>query len=714
MVKEEVNRGEKILVTAALPYANGSIHLGHLVEYIQADVYVRFLKLSGKDAVFVCADDTHGTPIEIAASKQNIKPEELIAKYHAEHQEDFSAFNIKFDIFHSTNSPENKAYSDFFFNKLTEDDYIYKKLIELTYCEHCKRFLPDRYVKGKCPKCNEEEQYGDQCEKCNATYQPTELVEPHCVICGAVPTRKESLHYFFKLSAFSKQLEEWIISNENIQDDAKNFVLNWIKSGLEDWDISRDGPYFGFKIPGEVNKYYYVWLDAPIGYVAATEKLTQTKFGKTAIETYWQNDTSKIVHFIGKDIIYFHLLFWPAILKAAEFKLPSSYVVHGHLTIDGEKMSKSRGNFLTANDYLSTEGHDPEFLRFYYASNLNKTITDINLDFNDFKEKINNDLVGNIANFIHRTLVFTNNNFNSKLGDLEKEEKEFLKKLEPKYEEIKNNYDANNLRETVKGILELGSIGNRYFQDNAPWKLIKTDKKQCHKVVTVAANIVKNIALLSAPIMPKYSEKTLRVLKIDLRKTTLSALTEPLEKKEILKSAIIFAPIEKTIAIKDSFPVLLKVGKIMEIDDHPEADKLYLVKVNLGTGSDPGKPEVRQLVAGLKPYYAKEDLLGKKIIVVSNLKPAKLRGELSEGMLLAADDGNKVKVISPENSELGEVVYPEDSNPEELLNSKRINIEDFLKLGLKIKDEKVVYGVKPLKTNSEVISVDAEDDAVVR
>ncbi|MBI2145339.1 methionine--tRNA ligase [Candidatus Woesearchaeota archaeon] len=369
--KAELASGEKILVTAALPYANGPIHLGHLVEYVQADVFVRFLRLSGKDVVFLCADDTHGTPIEIAASKQNITPEQLIAKYYEEHQADFAAFGIRFDVYHSTNSPENKHYSDLFFRKLTDKRLIYERLIKLTYCDSCKRFLPDRYVRGKCPKCGADDQYGDQCEKCNATYQPVDLVEPKCAICGSLPVRKQSVHYFFKLSDFSAKLTEWLDAN-HIQDDVRHFVEGWIRSGLQDWDISRDGPYFGFRIPGETNKYYYVWLDAPIGYIAATEKYVKDAGGSNAVDAYWQNPNARIIHFIGKDITQFHLLFWPAILMGAGFRLPSDIIVHGHLTINGEKMSKSRGNFLVARDYLAAPAHDPEFLRFYYASHLVK------------------------------------------------------------------------------------------------------------------------------------------------------------------------------------------------------------------------------------------------------------------------------------------------------------------------------------------------------
>ncbi len=699
---------EKMLVTAGLPYANGPIHMGHLVEYIQADIFVRFLKLSGKDVIYVCGDDTHGTPIEIAASRQGIPPEQLIAGYYGEHTQDFASFNIEFDVYHSTNSPENRFYSDLFFKKLTERGFIYQRLVELTYCGKDNRYLPDRYVTGKCPKCGADDQYGDQCEKCNAAYQPVELVEPHCAVCGAVPVRRQSLHYFFKLSAFSQQLKDWLDGNSNIQPDVRNFVMGWVNAGLEDWDISRDGPYFGFKIPGEANKYYYVWLDAPIGYIAATEKYAREKLGKTA-GVYWQNPEAKIIHFIGKDIIRFHFLFWPAILMGAGFTLPSGFAVHGHLTINGEKMSKSRGNFLTAKDYLAVHGHEPEFLRFYYASRLTKAIGDMNMDFSDFKENVNNCLVSNIANFIHRTLVFINNNFDSKLESLDAAGKDFLQQLQPKYASIIKHYSECNFKDAVKEILELSSIGNRYFQDSQPWQLVKSDKRTCHKVVSVAANMARDIAILSFPVMPKYSEKILRVIGYDgMAGVGFSELENPLKAKKISASRIVFAPVEETISVVDTFPAVLKVGKIEEITEHPDADKLYVLKVDLGN-------KVIQLVAGLRPYYRKAELLGKKIVVVSNLKHAKLRGFESQGMLLAADDGKRVVVVSPQDSQPGDLVFPEGSDAGKIAASrKQLAIDEFYRLGMKVKDERVVYSAKPLRTMAETISVDAADDAVVR
>ena len=422
---------KKILITSALPYANGPIHLGHMVEYIQTDIFARFLRLIGEHVIYCCADDSHGTPIEIAAMKKGILPEQLIDEMHKEHLQDFTDFQIKFDSYHSTNSKENKRFSDLIFNELKKKDLIYQKEVELTYCNKCGRFLPDRYVKGKCPKCGADDQYGDVCEKCKAAYSTTDLIEPFCAICGTAPVKKKSVHYFFQLSKCSKQIKDWLDKNKNLQQEVKNYVLNWIKEGLKDWDITRDGPYFGFKIPGEEDKYYYVWLDAPIGYIASTEYYcTHLAKGKERVEEYWKD--GRIIHFIGKDIIYFHFLFWPAMLMNSGFALPEDIVVHGYLVANKEKMSKSRGTFFTARDYLNVL--PPDYLRFYYAANLSKTMSDIDLDFNDIKSRANNELVADLGNFVYRVLSFVNKNFDSTLSGFdEKETKPIIDELKRKF-----------------------------------------------------------------------------------------------------------------------------------------------------------------------------------------------------------------------------------------------------------------------------------------
>ncbi|MCK4582208.1 methionine--tRNA ligase, partial [Candidatus Bathyarchaeota archaeon] len=341
-------KSERILVTSALIYANGPVHIGHILEYIQTDIWVRFMKLAGHNVVYCGADDTHGTPIEINAAKQGVTPEEFIEHWWKEHKRDYDDYHVGFDSYYTTNSPENQMYTELIFNRLRQNGHIYTKEIELTYCEHCERYLPDRYVKGTCPKCGAQDQYGDVCEKCNAAYDTTDLINPYCSICGSPPIRRNSLHYFFRLSNFSGWLEEWLNGNEKLQPEIRNQILSWVHEGLQDWCISRDGPYFGFRIPEEDDKYFYVWLDAPIGYIASTANYCRDK--PCTADNYWQSPDSTIIHFIGKDIIYFHLLFWPAILHGAGFRVPDNVVVHGFLTVNGEKMSKSRGTFLTAEE----------------------------------------------------------------------------------------------------------------------------------------------------------------------------------------------------------------------------------------------------------------------------------------------------------------------------------------------------------------------------
>jgi len=677
--------GKKIFVTSALPYANGPIHIGHLVEYIQTDIFVRFLKLKKEDVLYICADDAHGAPIEINAMKEGIAPEELVKKYFEEHTADFKEFLIDFDNFYTTNSPENKQYSDLFFAKLKEKGLIYQKEIQLNYCEHDKRFLPDRYVKGICPRCKSPDQYGDVCEKCNATYQPTDLIDPRCVICGNTPIRKTSRHYFFKLSIFSKKLKDWLVNSDGIQPEVKNFVLNWINAGLQDWCISRDGPYFGFKIPGETDKYYYVWLDAPIGYFASLANYASRH--NIDVNEYLTGKNSDLIHFIGKDIIYFHLLFWPAMLMAADFNLPSKIIVHGFLTVNKEKMSKSRGTFLTARDYLNAL--NPEFLRFYYAGNLTNKLEDIDLDWADFQEKINSELVSNIANFTYRVLSFCHENFDGKIikGIVKKEKENIIGG-------ILKNYGEVNYREALKGILQLSTLGNKYFQDNEPWKLIKENKNHAHVIVSECIDIIKDLCILLYPIMPKFSKEIQEQLKVDC--ASLDDLYAPICSDKIQKPKILLTKLESVIFAKGKslFEELnLKVGKVLDVSDHPNGEKLYILKIDIG--------ETRQLVAGLKPYYIKDELLNKNLIIVTNLKHAVLRGVESQGMLLAADDGKNVRVLEAPDAKSGEEVFAEDLSA---TGKKQITFEEFTKIPISAENESAFYENKKLKTkNSRII-----------
>ncbi|MGM5482584.1 MAG: methionine--tRNA ligase [Nanobdellota archaeon] len=687
---------KRTLITCALLYANGSLHLGHLVGYIQTDIYTRFLKLLGEDAAYVCADDTHGAPIQINAEKQGITPEKLVSDMYKQHVRDFKDFKVEFDEYYTTHSEENNHYSDKLFKIAKDKGYIYKKDVEQLYCESCKRFLPDRYVKGKCPKCGADEQYGDVCEKCGTSYNPTELINPFCSTCGKTPITKTSNHYFFKLTAFSEKLREWLENNKNLQKEVVNSVRYWIDSGLEDWDITRDAPYFGFNIPGEDDLYYYVWWDAPIGYISSSQHYLQKNGKKDAIEHYWANNDCRIIHFIGKDIIYFHFLFWPAVLMAAELNLPEDIVVNGFLTINGEKMSKSRGTFINAREYLDN-GNDPEHLRYYFARMLSKKLSDVDFNEEEFKAKINNELLANIGNFCYRVISFSNKHFDGKIA---KEGKK-LEKINESIENIKSAYMEFNFKAAMNEILNLSAIGNRYFQENEPWKNVKENRESVEKVLNTCLNIVRAITVALKPVMPHFSSRIEAQLNEEnLDFNSLEWKTDfTLENPEMLLEKLEDDVIKK----HEEMPFNLKVAKILDVKPHPDADKLLLVQVDLGD-------EKRQIVAGLKPFYKPEELTGKKIVIVSNLEKAKLRGEKSEGMLLAADDGENVKVVEPEKSEPGERVYIEAHENSE----SKISFKEFIKYSIQVKDSQILLKEKPLKTDKELLSIEMDNGSKVR
>lgn len=690
---------EKILITAALIYANGPVHVGHLVEYIQTDVYTRFLKLKGHNAIYCCADDTHGTPIEVSALKAGMEPEEFIKIWFDQHKKDFSDFLIHFDSYYTTHSKENEHLTNLIFKRLKDRGHIYKKNVKQLYCGKCKRFLPDRFVKGVCPKCGAEHQYGDVCESCGATYKPTDLKNSYCAICRGRPKLRDSDHYFFRLSAFSDNLKTWLEKNENLQKDIKNYVLSWIEKGLEDWCVSRDSPYFGFKIPGETEKYFYVWLDAPIGYIASTENYCKPR--RCSAKDYWEKPSSKIIHFIGKDIAYFHLIFWPAVLMGAGFQTPDNVVVHGFLTVNKEKMSKSRGTFITGREYL--EKLNPEFLRYHYASNLAHTTSDIDLSFEDFKNKINSELIGNIANFCYRTLSFIEKNSKGKIKKIGSNKSDLLtlEKVNELTRKIDNAYQKFAFRDVIKFSLEISDIGNRYFQENEPWKIAKTDKKRVDEVLAFSANIVKKLAIVLKPVLPNLSEKLEKQLK--LGKLDWKDLYKDLKNHKIGKPEILFTRIGN-IDFSEPFASLdLKVARIERVEDHPEAEKLYILRVDIGT-------EKRTLVAGLKGHYSKKDLEGKNIVVVCNLKPAKLRGVESQGMLLAAEEGKKVGLLFSKDKP-GVDVSAEgvSKRPADIIDMK-----DFEKLQMESKKGKAYYNGKVLRTNKYEILVDKKVEGKVR
>lgn len=503
----------KLLVTSALPYANGSIHLGHLVEYIQTDIWVRFQKMSGNETYYICADDTHGTPIMLKAEEENISPDDLVSKVHDEHANDFKEFNVNFDHFYSTNSPENKKLSESIYNTLKENNKISSKEIDQFYDESKAMFLPDRFIKGSCPKCEAEDQYGDSCEKCGATYSPTELKNPYSVLSGTEPIRKKTLHYFFKLSECEEFLKEWI-KNETLQPEAENKLKEWFDMGLQDWDISRDAPYFGFEIPDAPGKYFYVWLDAPIGYMASFKKFAQ--MNNLSFDEFWSKDsTAELIHFIGKDILYFHALFWPATLNYANYRTPSKIFTHGFLTVNGEKMSKSRGTFITARSYLD-HIKDPNFLRYYYATKLNSSMEDLDLNLDDFVAKNNSDLIGKFINIPSRTSGFVSKFFNFELMPLasikSKDALALLEKIKESKKTIETYYEAREFSKLVKVIMQLVENVNEYISKTEPWKLSKDEvqlksNSSLHEICSVCLKSFRMISIFLSPIIPSLSEK---------------------------------------------------------------------------------------------------------------------------------------------------------------------------------------------------------------
>ncbi|MGC8604161.1 MAG: methionine--tRNA ligase [Desulfomonilaceae bacterium] len=646
----------KILVTSALPYANGDIHIGHLVEYIQTDIFVRFLRLIGEDVVYVCASDAHGAPIEINAAKQRMTPQELVAVFHQRHRDDFSRFEISFDEFYSTDSPENQKHSEVIYLKAKDKQHIVSREVEQFYCERCGRFLPDRYIRGTCPKCSTQDQYGDVCESCGATYRPTELNDARCAICGAKPELRTSEHLFFKLMDFGDFLLDWTSSPGRLQDEVRDFVRTWIDQGLRDWDISRDGPYFGFKIPGEENKFFYVWLDAPIGYIAATEHYCSNKTGMS-VEDYWIDPKTdvEIHHFIGKDITYFHTLFWPAMLKAADYRTPTSIHVHGFLTVDSRKMSKSRGTFITARQFA--DQINPWLLRYFYASKLGPSIDDIDLNLEEFSNRINAELVNNITNLISRSAKFINKRLDSRLGAVPEQcegiKKQTLFHVEQCYHEYKSLKYAN----VIRNILAVSDMANHYVQQNEPWSAIKRDPEKARDDLTFAINCSKILSILLKPILPSYSAKVERLLglgdlkwsdaKFDLAKCSINVFDKLVDRiepgainhliqasKEDLSPKVVDATapeFKEAISVEDFAKIDLRVGRILSAVEIEGSDKLVKLRVDVGR-------EIRTVFAGIKTSYSPEDLVGKTVSVVCNLLPRKMRFGISEGMIIAASD----------------------------------------------------------------------------
>ena len=661
----------RIVVTSALPYANGDIHLGHLVEYIQTDFWVRFQKLRGHECVYVCADDTHGTPIMIRARKEGITPEELIARSHATHLKDFTDFQIAFDNYYSTNSPENKELSESIYKAALEAGVITKKTTAQLYCEHCKMFLPDRFVKGTCPKCGAENQYGDSCDKCGSTYGAEELGAPKCTTCGGTPVVKDSEHLYFELEPNHDYLEKWI--PDHTTSDVSNKLLEWFKEPLRGWCISRDAPYFGFKIPGYDDKFFYVWVDAPIGYIASLKNWCD-RSGKDWKE-YWG---SELYHFIGKDIIRFHCLFWPGMLHTAGIPGPDKVFVHGFLTVNGEKMSKSKGTFVNARTYLDNLPADA--LRYYYAAKLGGTVDDIDLNLADFVQRVNSDLVGKITNIASRGGQMLQKKLEGRLGTLDEEGRALVKKCHDAAETVAKFYEDRKFNQAVTEICKLADAANEYFDKHEPWKTVKTDLETTRTTLTAALNAFRLIAIYLKPILPIYADKAMALFgetewtweslgktlegtalgpyeylasRIDMKQVDAmiaAATVKPAESGEVAHESRASknkerpsAPLKPEIQFCDFEKLDLRIGRVETCEIVPKSSKLLKFVLDCG---GLGK---RTIFSGIRQAYPEpERLVGKEVVFVANLAPRKMSVGVSEGMILfAGEPGTNGGVLMP-------------------------------------------------------------------
>ncbi|HTO97626.1 MAG TPA: methionine--tRNA ligase [Myxococcales bacterium] len=651
----------RMLVTHALPYANGSLHLGHMVESVQTDVFVRAMNAMGKECIFICADDTHGTPIEISARKAGVPPGEWIEKIHREHVEDYKAFAIDFDLFYSTHSPENEHHARRIFHALQEDGAVAKKDVLQVYCGVDKRFLPDRYIRGECPVCGTKDQYGDSCENCGSTYEPTDLKNPRCAICGNVNLeRRSSPHYFVTLSKYQEFLRGWTSAPGRLQPEIRNFVDKWLAEPLRDWDVSRDAPYFGFLIPGEKAKYFYVWLDAPVGYLSSTDKWCQ-EHGRRVEEFWGQDADCDVIHFIGKDIVYFHTLFWPAMLHASRWKVPARVHVHGMLTVERAKMSKSRGTFLNVRDYLEA-GLDVEWIRYFYAANLGPTPSDIDLSLGELKNRVNGELLANVGNLANRALSLIWKN-GGKLTRLPADAKFAEIAANVESTKIEPGYQACDTRSVVQAVLDYASSGNARVQKSKPWEGLKADPETALSELTLAANIARMCARWLSPIVPGFARGVEEQLGTplgwgDFEPLENAAIREPrplvrkVEDADIQKlSARFVAPAPaaasppgeapaaaapQPLSIEDFGKMDLRAGKVLGVERVPRKDKLLKLTVDLGEGAP------RTIVSGVAQSYAPEELVGKVVCVVANLPPKAFgKGLASHGMILYSGGGTR-------------------------------------------------------------------------
>jgi methionyl-tRNA synthetase len=647
----------KIMVSSALPYANGYMHMGHLVEYIQSDIWARFQKLRGHQCTFVCAADTHGTPIMIKARQENISPEELVTRVAAEQHEDLKAFDVAFDNFHTTHSEENEMLTCRMFEALRDADYIYTKTIEQAFDEQEKMFLPDRFVKGTCPRCKTEEQYGDACENCGATYTPNDLIEPVSVLSGSKPVWKDSEHYFFRLSAFEQRLRDWM-QTAKLHQNITSKLEEWFEAGLQDWDISRDAPYFGFKIPGTEDKYFYVWLDAPVGYLASFLHYCN-QHDDLNFDDYWMpgHDT-EVYHFIGKDIVYFHTLFWPAVLEGSGFRTPNSVFAHGFLTINGKKMSKSRGTFIKARTVA--DNLDPSCLRYYYAAKLGPGMDDIDLNFDDFIARVNSDLVGKLVNIASRCAGFIAKRFDGQLAG-ELCDPQLFAGFSDASEEIATHFERREYSKAIRAVMTLADTANRYIDEKKPWVMAKNEDQadEVQAVCTQGLNMFRSLMVYLTPVVPALAEKSRQFFDED--EWTWATATTPLLGRKINKFKPLLTRVEPAqvekmveqskepdvttaekpqesdsdeITIDDFAKVDLRVARIEKAEPVEGADKLLQLTLNLGDQS-------RVVFAGIKAAYTPEQLEGRLVVAVANLKPRKMRFGTSQGMVLAAGPGGE-------------------------------------------------------------------------
>jgi methionyl-tRNA synthetase len=686
----------KLLVTSALPYANGSIHLGHLVEYIQTDIWVRFQKLRGHECHYVCADDTHGTAIMLRAEKEGITPEVLIERVWHEHTRDFTGFHVGFDNYYTTHSEETRRLSEGIYRELKARGLIEVRPVEQFYDPVKQMFLPDRFIKGECPNCHSKDQYGDSCEVCSKTYNPTDLIEPYSVVSGAKPIRKASDHHFFRLSHTDCRqfLEQWTQSGEHLQEEARNKIREWFDQGLNDWDISRDAPYFGFHIPGASGKYFYVWLDAPIGYLGSFRNLCDRRGLDFEAWTRPGSET-EMIHFIGKDILYFHALFWPAMLRFSGYRTPNRVYAHGFLTVDGQKMSKSRGTFITAESYLQ-QGLNPEWLRYYYAAKLGPTMEDIDLNLEDFVARVNSDLVGKYVNIAARAASFVSKRFGGRLIEPERRAAGAAERLDlllyAAENDIAEAYDRREYSKAVREIMRLADLANQYADQNKPWELAKQpgQTERLHQVCSELLNAFRILSIYLKPILPRTAQHVEAFMNLEGRldwqhlgeypRASINEYRHLMTRADGKQIDALIAANRETLAptpaarasseaaeshspqrhaqhqehtmetqtapsyisIDDFMKVELRIARIVDAQHVEGAEKLLKLQLDIGG-------ETRQVFAGIKSAYDPEQLKGRLTVMVANLLPRKMRFGESQGMVLAASgEGPGIFLLSPD------------------------------------------------------------------